>query len=212
MVSTQLIAAFLTTSLIAPPAPAAEGVPPAPEPPSEEVQSVFDMGLDAPPPPPPQPRTDQEGPQSVFDMGLEAPPPPPPPAEATRPVSTEPPREPEPAPTRLRQAGWGLLIGGFALVSMASLSFGLAERERSRTRRISLAYDLYGNSPRPLPGDIAATLVTSRQNRTRFSLMAAGFAGSAALVWIVSGVVLGVARKRRRSSRARARLDGTLRF
>ncbi len=171
---------------------------------------MFDMELDAPPPPPPEPRSDEAGPQSVFEMDIDAPPPPPPSAAA--PGVGKAPREPDPPPTRLRQAGWGLLIGGFALASLGSVSFGLAERERSRTRQISLAYDLYGTSPRPLPEDIAATLDTSRRNRTRFTVVAIGFAASAAAAWIVSGVMLGIARKRRRTSGDWARSGGTIRF
>lgn len=199
MMGTKLVAAALSVCMLAPPAPEPE----APEP---AVESVFDMGLEEPPPPPPEPRTDTEAPQSVFDMGLDEAPPPPPtaaPVVATAPV--------EPPPSMLRQAGWGTLIGGFALASFAGVSLGIAERERNRTRRISLAYDLYGTFPRPLPEDIAATLEASKQNRVRFTWISAGLAASAAVSLVVSGVMLAVARKRRRRLRAQSSL-GTLRF
>ena len=199
MMSTKLVAAALSVSMLAPPAPEPE----APEP---AVESVFDMGLEEPPPPPPEPRTDTEGPQSVFDMGLEQPPPPPP---AAAPVAVATPVEPP--PSTLRQAGWGTFIGGFALASFAGVSLGIAERERNRSRRISLAYDLYGTSPRPLPEDIATVLEASRRNRVRFASMSVGLAASAAATLIVSGVMLAVARKRRRRLRAQSSL-GTLRF
>lgn len=187
--------------------PAPEAAAPAPG----EVDSVFDMGLDAPPPPPPEPRGDTEV-DSVFDMGLDVPPPPPvvsPSSPGPEPQITV--RLAPPPPSKLRQAGWGMLIGGFALASAAGVTFGFSERERSRTRRISLAYDLYGLSPRPLPDDIAATLEDSQRNRNRFLVISAGFAGIATVAWIVSGVMLGVARKRRRAVGMQAD-RGTLRF
>ena len=199
MMATKLVAAALSVSMLAPPAP-------EPEARDSAVESVFDMGLDEPPPPPPEPRTDTEEPQSVFDMGLDEAPSPPPtaaPAVTTAPVA--------PRPSTLRQAGWGTLIGGFALASFAGMSLGIAERERNRTRRISLAYDLYGTSPRPLHEDIAKVLEASKRNRVRFTLISAGLAASAAVTLIVSGVMLGVARKRRRQARVQASL-GTLRF
>jgi hypothetical protein len=204
MLAAKIISSVLSLALVE---PAEQG--PAPEP--AEVQSVFDMGLDAPPPAPPEPRADAEV-HSVFDMELGAPPPPSPSAD-TKVVASgpQPSRLVEPPPSKLRQAGWGTLIGGFALASIAGVSFGFAERERSRTRRLSLAYDLYGTSPRPLPADIAATLDASRRSQTRFSLIAAGLAAGAVLAWVASGVMLGVARKRRRAGRVQAAL-GTVRF
>ncbi len=204
MLAAKIISSVLSLALVE---PAAQG--PASEP--AEVHSVFDMGLDAPPPPPPEPRSDAKV-DSVFDMDLDAPPPPSPSADSKG-VATgpQPPRLLDPPPSMLRQAGWGTLIGGFALASIAGVSFGFAQRERSRTRRLSLAYDLYGTSPRPLPADIAATLDASRRSQTRFNFVAAGLAGAAVLAWVASGVMLGVARKRRRAGRVQAAL-GTVRF
>lgn len=209
MLTLKIISTGLSLVLAAP-APAA-AAPEATEPETAEVESVFDMGLDAPPPPPPEPRSDTEV-ESVFDMDLDAPPPPSPTLDAKVVESgPQPSRLVEPPPSKLRQAGWGTLIGGFALASLAGVTFGFAQRERSRTRRISLAYDLYGTSPRPLPEDIAGTLNDSRSNQTRFTVMAAGLAGGAVLAWVASGVMLGVARKRRKAARGQAAL-GTVRF
>lgn len=208
----QLIAAALSTSLAVPPAPAPE--PATPAAPTEaagdgEVQSVFDMGLDEAPPPPPAPRTDEDGVDSVFEMGLDESPPPPPGSGAPETDVPDTTPRPEPPPSTLRQAGWGVLIGGFALGSFAGVTFGFAERERGRTRRISLAYDLYGTSPRPLPSDIATTLEQSKRNRVRFTVVAAGLAATSAVALIVSGVMLGVARKRRKqNARVQASLGG----
>ncbi len=209
MLIAKIISTGLSLMLAAPAAPAGPSEP-------AEVESVFDMGLDAAPPPPPEPRADTQV-ESVFDMGLDASPPPPP-SPPTPSVDhdaaasgSEPSRSSVPPPSKLRQAGWGTLIGGFTLASAAGLTFGFAERERGRTRRISLAYDLYGTSPRPLPEDIANTLDVSGRNRTRFLVMAAGLAGSAMLAWVVAGVMLGVARKRRRAVGVQAR-TGTIQF
>lgn len=187
--------------------------PPTPTPtPSDTVESVFDLGLDAPPPPPPD--------DTVEPAPTEAP--------VVQPTATDelaaptpraaPSTKKRPPPGKLGIAGWSSLLVAFGVGATASLFVGFSERERNRSRRISIAYDLFTEMPRPVPDDIAALLVTSRTNRVRYQRTAVALGATAGGFAITAGVLLIVeATRRRKRQRASARLTpvaggATLRF
>lgn len=155
---------------------------------TDEVESVFDLGLEGELPPAPKDPVvvDEPAPSGEVEVGTESKPAPKP-APVVRPPLTP-----------IGKAGWSLLLASFAAGAGASVTIGLAERERSRQRRIGVAYDLFTTQPRALPEDVAEILAKSRRTRAQLTTVALGLGGTAGGLLVTAVILLAVDKTKRK--------------
>ena len=162
---------------------------------TDEVESVFDLGLEGELPPEPEDPVGEEQVEVESATEME-------PSEPASETVSEPVVRPPLTP--VGKAGWSLLLASFAVGAGASVTIGLAERERSRQRRIGVAYDLFTTQPRALPEDVAQILEKSRRTRAQLTTVAIGLGGTAGGLLVTSVILLAVDKSRRNRARKAA--------
>lgn len=163
---------------------------------TDEVESVFDLGLESELPPEPEDPVGEAEPEVQSATEVE------PGAETVAKAVPAPVARPPLTP--IGKAGWSLLLASFAVGAGASVTIGLAERERSRQRRIGVAYDLFTTQPRALPEDVAEVLEQSRRTRAMLTTVAIGLGGTAGGLLVTSVILLAVDKSRRNRARKAA--------